>query len=76
MIIAPFKSIGEIRGNSFLGNRPDVMGMRAGTRDTDATIHNQGVPYWFLKGHTWEFKVQGDDADCPVLSYDCLYCLR
>ena len=69
-IVAPFKFIGEIYQDSFVDNKPNVIAVTAGTRDTDATIHNQGVPYWFLKGHTREFKVQGNDADCPVLSIE------
>ncbi|OPX18237.1 hypothetical protein BXT86_02210 [candidate division WOR-3 bacterium 4484_100] len=47
-----------------------MIGIRGGTIETDVVVHNQGVPYWFLKGHTWEFRVQGNDADCPVLSIE------
>ncbi|MGB9722267.1 MAG: right-handed parallel beta-helix repeat-containing protein, partial [bacterium] len=65
-LVAPFKFIGEIYGNGFVNNKPNVIGIRGGTRNTDATIDNQGVPYWFLKG---EFIVEStNDAYCPVLT--------
>uniref|UniRef100_A0A7V0Z6Y0 T9SS type A sorting domain-containing protein n=1 Tax=candidate division WOR-3 bacterium TaxID=2052148 RepID=A0A7V0Z6Y0_UNCW3 len=62
-----FRSIGEIYGNKFINNSPNVIAITGGTRETDATIYNQGVPYWFLKGFYWECNMKGTSTYCPTL---------
>jgi len=66
-IITPFDFIGEIYDNNFVNNNPNVIAIVGGTRKTDATIFNQGVPYWFLKGFYWECKMEGTSTYCPTL---------
>ena len=67
-LIAAFKHIGEINDNDFSSNKPDVIAIKGETRSTNAIIANQGVPYWFLKGNTWEFKVMSSGSGyCPTL---------
>ncbi|MGQ9665616.1 MAG: right-handed parallel beta-helix repeat-containing protein, partial [bacterium] len=61
-----FKWIGEIYDNRFEDNRLNVIAIESGSRNTDAVIHNQGVPYWFLKG---TFVVESsNDTSCPTLT--------
>lgn len=61
-----FKWIGEIYDNRFENNGLNVIAIESAIRSTDATIHNQGVPYWFLKG---EFLVESSDNNyCPTLT--------
>ncbi|MEO0190986.1 MAG: right-handed parallel beta-helix repeat-containing protein, partial [candidate division WOR-3 bacterium] len=74
-LVVPFRFIGEVYGNSFVNNKLNVIGITAGgpsnPRDTDAFVHNQGVPYWVLKGHGWECMMRSSNYNyCPTLTVE------
>lgn len=47
-VFVKLNSIDRINNNTFTDNKPDVIGVVSRILDSDATIHDQGVPYWFL----------------------------